>query len=136
VLGVECEFLPYPTFDEFLDARDNQAVPGLFRAGWQADYPAMSNFLGPIYSANALQGSNDGQYQNPEFDAKLREAAGATDQEQAVQLYQEAQEILFRDLPGIPLWYNNATGGFAETVENVQFGWDSAPILHAVTKAE
>ena len=134
VLGIGCEFYPYPTFDEFLDARDSGTVPGLFRAGWQADYPAMSNFLGPIYGTGA--GSNDGQWSNPAFDAKLAEANGADDPEQAVDLYLEAEAILFEQLPGIPLWYNNATGGWADTVENVEFGWDSDPILYQVTKSE
>lgn len=134
VLDIGCEFFPYPTFDEFLDARDTQSVPGLFRAGWQADYPAMSNFLGPIYGTGA--GSNDGQWSNEEFDATLSQANSADDPEQAVQLYMDAETILFENLPGIPLWYSNATGGWADTVDDVQFGWDSDPILYQVTKSE
>ncbi|WP_454044510.1 peptide ABC transporter substrate-binding protein [Cellulosimicrobium sp. Marseille-Q8652] len=134
VLEIECEFFPYPTFDEFLDARDNGEVPGMFRGGWQADYPAMSNFLGPIYGTGA--GSNDAQYSSEEFDDLMTQGNGAETPEEAVELYKQAQEVLFRDLPGIPLWYQNATGGWAETVENVQFGWDSEPILYQVTKAE
>lgn len=134
VLGINCEFYPYPTFDEFLDARDNGEVPGLFRAGWQADYPAMSNFLGPIYGTGA--GSNDGQWSNADFDAKLTEANGAATPEEATELYKQAEEVLFQTLPGIPLWYSNATGGWSENVDNVEFGWDSDPILYQVTKAE
>jgi oligopeptide transport system substrate-binding protein len=134
VLEIGCEFYPYPVFDEFLDARDNGDVPGLFRGGWQADYPALSNFLGPIYGTGA--GSNDQQYSSEEFDNKLKEANGASDPADAIRLYNEAQEILFRDLPGIPLWYQNATGGFSEAVGNVVFGWDSDPILYKITKSE
>ena len=133
-LGIDCEFDAFPTFDEFLDARDNEKIKGLFRGGWQADYPAMSNFLGPIYGTNA--GSNDMGYSSKEFDAKLKEANGQDDPDAAIELYKEAESILFQDLPGIPLWYNNATGGWSENVENVTFGWDSDPILHQVTKAE
>lgn len=134
VLEIGCEFFPYPTFDEFLDARDSGAVPGLFRAGWQADYPAMSNFLGPIYGTGA--GSNDGLWSNADFDATLSQANSADDPEAAVQLYMDAETILFENLPGIPLWYSNATGGWADTVDDVQFGWDSDPILYQVTKTE
>ncbi|WP_407318636.1 ABC transporter substrate-binding protein [Isoptericola halotolerans] len=131
-LGIGCEFAPYTTFDEFLDARDSGEVEGIFRGGWQADWPSMSNFLGPIYGTGA--GSNDMNYSNEEFDAKLAEAGAAPDTETATELYKEAQEILFQDVPGIPLWYQNATGGYAETVENVEFGWDSDPILYQITK--
>src|SRR5690606_30479581 len=133
-LGIDCEFDAYPTFDEFLDARDNDEIKGLFRGGWQADYPAMSNFLGPIYGTGA--GSNDMHYSSEEFDAKLKEANGADDPDEAVELYKEAETILFNDLPGIPLWYNNATGGWSENVDNVVFGWDSDPLLYQVTKSE
>ncbi|WP_129789333.1 peptide ABC transporter substrate-binding protein [Promicromonospora panici] len=133
-LGVQCEFDAYPTFDEFLDARDNEEIQSLFRGGWQADYPAMGNFLGPIYGTGA--GSNDMGYSSEEFDAKLDEAAGESDPDAAIELYKEAQTILFQDMPGIPLWYNNATGGWSEAVENVVFGWDSDPILYQVTKSE
>lgn len=133
-LGIDCEFDAYPTFDEFLDARDNEEIKGLFRGGWQADYPAMSNFLGPIYGTGA--GSNDMGYSSEEFDAKLDEASGESDPDTAIELYKEAQTILFQDLPGIPLWYNNATGGWSESVDNVVFGWDSDPLLYQVTKSE
>ncbi|MFC4631955.1 ABC transporter substrate-binding protein [Promicromonospora alba] len=133
-LGIDCEFDAYPTFDEFLDARDNDEIKGIYRGGWQADYPAMSNFLGPVYGTGA--GSNDMGYSSEEFDNKLTEANGATDPEAAIELYKEAETILFQDLPGIPLWYNNATGGWSEAVEDVVFGWDSDPILYQVTKSE
>jgi oligopeptide transport system substrate-binding protein len=75
-------------------------------------------------------------YSSEEFDAKLTEANGAPDPETAVELYKEAQTILFQDMPGIPLWYNNATGGWSESVDNVVFGWDSDPLLYQVTKSE
>jgi oligopeptide transport system substrate-binding protein len=133
-LGIDCEFDAYATFDEFLDARDNDEIKGIYRGGWHADYPAMSNFLGPVYGTGA--GSNDMGYSSEEFDNKLTEANGATDPEAAIELYKEAETILFTDLPGIPLWYNNATGGWSEAVENVEFGWDSDPLLYQVTKSE
>ncbi|MEN5075718.1 ABC transporter substrate-binding protein [Isoptericola cucumis] len=133
-LEIGCEFDPYPTFDEFLDARDNEGISGIFRGGWQADYPAMSNFLGPIYGTGA--GSNDMGYSNKEFDAKLKEGNGASDPAEAIEHYKEAQTILLEDMPGIPLWYQNVTAGFSESVDNVVFGWDSDPLLYQVTKSE
>ncbi|GAB4084774.1 ABC transporter substrate-binding protein [Myceligenerans cantabricum] len=133
-LGIECEFDAYPTFDEFLDDRDSRKIKGLFRGGWQADYPALSNFLGPIYGTGA--GSNDMDYSSKAFDDKLKEGNAAETVEEANVLYKEAEEILFQDMPGIPLWYYNTTAGYADTVENVSFGWDSDPILYTVTKAE
>ena len=45
------------------------------------------------------------------------------------------QEVLFQDLPAIPLWYSNVTGGSATTVSNVEFGWNSVPLLYQVHKS-
>ena len=55
----------------------DRKMKGMFRTGWQMDYPSIENFLTPIYRPGAS--SNDGDYNNPAFDAKLAEAAAATD---------------------------------------------------------
>ncbi|SDS74581.1 oligopeptide transport system substrate-binding protein [Paraoerskovia marina] len=132
VLGIQAEGNAYPAFAEFREDITNRSIDGAFRTGWQADYPALGNFLGPIYKTGA--GSNDGDYSNADFDALLDEAASAPSVEDSNALYQQAQEILFQDLPAIPLWYSNVTGGSADTVEGVEFGWNSVPLLYEVTK--
>ncbi len=111
-----------------------RTIQGAFRTGWQADYPSLFNFLGPLYYTGA--GSNDGDYSNPEFDKLLNEGAAATDVDAGNALFQQAQEILFADLPAIPLWYANVTGGYSEAVSGVTFGWDSVPLYPDVVKAE
>lgn len=131
-LGIEAEGQPYATFAELLDDRDAGTMTGPFRSGWQADYPGLNNFLGPLYYTGA--GSNDGQYSNPEFDALVDEANAAESVEEANTLLQQAQEILFRDLPQVPLWYSNVNGGWAEGVDNVEFAWNSVPLMYQVTK--
>ena len=68
----------------------------------------MLNYLGPIYATGA--GSNDGDYSNKEFDKLLAKASGAQDDEERYKLLAEAQAILLKDLPAIPLWYQNARG--------------------------
>ena len=70
----------------------------------------------------------------PNSSALLDQAAQTADQTQATTLYQKAQTLLFADLPAIPLWYQNGFGGHSTKVSNVEFGWNSAPLYHAVTK--
>lgn len=138
-LDIKCEMTGYATFDEFLNERDKGPkgnVDGLFRAGWLADYPSLQNYLGPLYSKAALAGSNDGRYESDEFDATLKEAAAAGSLDEANVLYNKAQEVLFKDLPAIPQWYYSTTAGHSEFVDNVEFGWDSLPLLYEVTKTE
>jgi len=133
-LGIEASGAPYPTFAELRELVNNDTITTAFRTGWQADYPGLYNFLGPLYATNA--GSNDGDYSSEEFDRLLAEGISATDTEEANALFSEAQSVLLQDLPAIPLWYANVTGGFAPTVENVEFGWNSVPLHHLITKAE
>jgi oligopeptide transport system substrate-binding protein len=133
-LGIEASGAPYPTFAELRELVNSRTITTAFRTGWQADYPGLYNFLGPLYASNA--GSNDGDYSNPEFDDLIAEGISSTDAAEANELFQQAQSVLLQDLPALPLWYSNVTGGYAETVENVEFGWNSVPLYHQITKAE
>lgn len=131
-LGIDAVGKPYPDFKSLRDEVTNRTIETAFRTGWQADYPALGNFLGPLYATGA--GSNDGDYSNPDFDAFLNDAAAATDVDEGNKLLQDAQEILLTDLPAIPTWYSNVTGGFSEAAQNVEFGWNSVPLYYNITK--
>lgn len=67
-------------------------------------------FLNDLFSTSAIPGGkvsccNRSRYSNPEFDKIIDEALNTTDRDKARQLYFEAQEIVSRDLPMLPLWY-------------------------------
>ena len=96
--------------------------------------PSVSDidWIGPLYGTGA--GSNDGDYSNPDFDALLSDAAAAATPEEGTALLQDAQEILLEDLPAVPLWYSNVTGGYAEVAQNVEFGWNSVPLYYEISK--
>ncbi|MFE1644677.1 ABC transporter substrate-binding protein [Microbacterium sp. P01] len=131
-LGIEASGAPYVDFASLRTEITGRTISTAFRTGWQADYPGLYNFLGPLYATNA--GSNDGDYSNPEFDDLLTSGISATDAETANADFQKAQEILLTDLPATPLWYSNVTGGYAEGVQNVEFGWNSVPLYFQITK--
>lgn len=139
VLGIEAEGQPFATFAEARTeitaaARGEEStLTGASRSGWQADYPGLYNFLGPIYATGA--GSNDGAYANPEFDALLAQASSAESLDEANALFEQAQAVLLQDLPAIPLWYQNAVGGYSTLVDDVRFGWNQVPLLYQVTKS-
>ncbi|WJS89705.1 peptide ABC transporter substrate-binding protein [Microbacterium testaceum] len=131
-LGIDSSGAPYPTFKELRSAVTNRSIETTFRSGWQADYPGAYNFLAPLYATGAS--SNDGDYSNPEFDAQITAGIAETDLGAQNADFAKAQEILLKDLPAIPLWYSNVTGGYAEGVNNVQFGWNSVPLYYEITK--
>ncbi|WP_291380050.1 ABC transporter substrate-binding protein [Demequina sp.] len=131
-LGIDAEGDPYATFAELREDVTNRTITSAFRTGWQADYPGLYNFLGPLYATDA--GSNDGDYSSAEFDALLAEGISTADNAERNTILQNAQEVLLKDLPAIPLWYSNVNGGYSEDVSNVEFGWNSVPLYHEITK--
>jgi oligopeptide transport system substrate-binding protein len=131
-LGIECTGVPEVDFATFRTKITNREMPGMFRTGWQMDYPASENFLTPIYATGAS--SNDGDYSNPEFDAKLDEAAQAEGDE-ANALYNEAEAMLADDMPAVPLWYGKTIAGYSTKVENVKITPFQTVDLTSVTVA-
>ena len=117
-LGIEVVAQGTPTFAEFLDKLDAHEVKGIFRMGWQMDYPSIENWLAPIYSKNA--DSNYAKYNNPEFEKLLKEAAAADSTEAGNKLYQDAEKVLAKDFPTAPLWSTAAVAGWSEKVTNVK----------------
>ncbi|MCI1896312.1 MAG: ABC transporter substrate-binding protein [Ancrocorticia sp.] len=133
-LGIDAAGKAYPDFKSLRQEVTDRTIKTAFRTGWQADYPSAFNFLSPIFATGA--GSNDGDYSDPDFDDLLNQAAAASSTEESNKLLGEAQGVLFKDLPAIPLWYQNAIGGYSEAVNDVVFGWNSVPLYYEITKAE
>ena len=62
-LGVDCVATPVVDFATFRSQITDRKMKGMFRSGWQMDYPSIENFLAPIYKTGAS--SNDGRVQQP-----------------------------------------------------------------------
>jgi oligopeptide transport system substrate-binding protein len=118
-LGVDCVAKPVPLFASFRETITKKQMKGLFRTGWQMDYPYIENFLQPLYQSKA--GSNDGDYSNQAFDAKLKEAAQETELSQINAAYQAAEQLLAADMPVIPLWYPKTEGGHSSRIASADF---------------
>lgn len=118
-LDVECIGKATPTFADFRKTVTERKQKGLFRAGWQMDYPSIENFLVPLYATGGS--SNDGDYSNKAFDRKLKDAAAETDPEDVNATYAEAEKMLKDDMPSIPLWYGKQIGGYSENVKSAKF---------------
>ncbi|WP_240977715.1 peptide ABC transporter substrate-binding protein [Knoellia koreensis] len=117
-LGVDCVATPVVDFATFRSQIADKKMKGMFRTGWQMDYPSIENFLAPIYKTGAS--SNDGDYSNPEFDKLLNEAAAESDAAAANAKYQQAEALLANDMPSIPMWYSTATFGWSDKVTGVK----------------
>jgi peptide/nickel transport system substrate-binding protein len=76
-----------------------------FRGSWIADYPDAENFLSVFYSKNPAP-PNYTRYHNPKFD-KLYEASLSEKNDSArYKIYQQADQVMIKDAPVVPLWYD------------------------------
>lgn len=117
-LGVDAVAVGVTEFSTFRGQITDEKMKGMFRTGWQMDYPSIENFLAPLYGTGA--GSNDSHYSNPAFDKLLTEAAAASSLDDANAKYQEAEALLKADLPVLPMWYGKVIAGWSEKVSNVK----------------
>lgn len=135
-LGIDATTNPIPTSQEFGTSITDRKIETPYRLSWSPDYPAAEDYLKPLYSISAADGKgmNEGDYKNEDFDKLLDEAAKESDASKAEELYHQAEQILFTDLPAIPLYYTSANGVAAKGVKGVEFNWRNMPILQNVTK--
>ncbi|GAA1786682.1 ABC transporter substrate-binding protein [Nostocoides veronense] len=130
-LGIDCTATPTVDFKTFLTGLGKGEIKGLFRMGWQMDYPSIENFLAPIYTAGA--DSNYFNYNNPEFEKLLKEAAGADGLDAANAKYQEAEKVIAADMPTIPMYYGKATMGYSEKIGTFAITPFGVPDFSAIT---
>ncbi len=135
-LGIKSQATPYPTFSEMRDDITDRKITTAFRSGWQPDYPSAYSYLYSLYDSESAdgKGSNDGDYKNPEFDALIDKANTESSDDAAEQDYRQAQEILFKDLPAVPLWYANNKGVAAKNVKGFTLTWQGIEDYRNMTK--
>ncbi|MCF3143224.1 peptide ABC transporter substrate-binding protein [Streptomyces platensis] len=125
-----CVGAPVGTFADFRNKLTARRMSGPFRAGWQMDYPLIQNFLQPLYYTNAS--ANDGKFSNASFDKLVNQANAETDQKKAVATFQDAEKILATQMPAIPLWYQNGSGGYSDRISNVALNPFSVPVYNEI----
>ena len=131
-LGIQAAGNPLPTFSEFRsNVQNGKFNDSAFRSGWQPDYPSPESYLSSNFSSSV---SNGNTYRNPEFDALLNKAASAKSIDEANKIYQQSEELLFRDLPAVPLYYQNSNGVAAKNIKGFSFTWKGTPAYYNISK--
>ncbi|MFD3324276.1 ABC transporter substrate-binding protein [Streptomyces sp. NPDC058701] len=120
-LGVEVTAKPFTKFGDMLTELGDQKYKGGFRMAWSMDYPAAENYLRPIFSKVAIDnGSNYGGYVNEEFETLLDQADKTADPAEALKLYQQADDVIIKDLPYIPVFTYMSSSAYSKSVKNVE----------------
>ncbi|MGB0513203.1 MAG: ABC transporter substrate-binding protein [Wenzhouxiangellaceae bacterium] len=90
----------FATFGEFSRAIKNRRLD-LFFLGWTLDYPDAQNTLQLFYGPYETPGSNNFNYQNPEFDALYEQAATMQPGSERTALYRRMNQIVIDDCVAI-----------------------------------
>ncbi|MFI0900201.1 ABC transporter substrate-binding protein [Streptomyces sp. NPDC020983] len=125
-----CVGAPVGTFADFRSRITNKQMNNPFRAGWQMDYPLIQDFLQPQYYTGAS--SNDSHYSSPAFDKLVNEANAASSTSESVSKFQDAEKELVKDMPAIPLWYQNGSAGYSSNLSNVALNPFSVPVYNEI----
>ncbi|MFJ6212806.1 ABC transporter substrate-binding protein [Streptomyces sp. NPDC092296] len=133
VLGNDraCVGNPVGTFADFRSQVTDKRMTSAFRTGWQMDYPLIQDFLEPLYTTGGS--SNDAHFGNADFDRLVNQANAAPNSAAAVAKFQDAEKILAVQMPAIPLWYQNAVGGYSAHVSHVRLNPFSVPVYNEIT---
>ncbi len=103
-IKVNLEKVAWATFRDRVDKGDFQLAMGT----WSPDYADPQFFMSYWFDSGyfGLAG-NRAFYKNPSVDALLRKAEMLTDQQERIQLYKQAQEMVLADAPYIFLFQTN-----------------------------
>ncbi len=123
ILGVEVEIqnVEWATYLQDLNRQRLQVFAGI---GWEADYPDPQDFLDILFHTDSLL--NHGAYSNRELDAILEKARVEQDITKRIELYNQAEEIIVKDAPWLPLWFGGER--YALIKENVK-GYKMTPMI-------
>jgi oligopeptide transport system substrate-binding protein len=116
-LGVKCVAKPVVDFSTFRDKIQSQKIKGMFRSGWIQDYPSIQDFLEPIYTKGAT--ANDSKYHSAKFDKLIAQGDAAPNLQKANKSYQQAEALLAKDMPVIPVYFYHQETGWSKKLSNV-----------------
>lgn len=116
-LGFEFE-LEELDFDE-LHGRLAQGAFQLARLDAIADAPVMDSVIFPLFSSSCVGSTNYSGYANPEVDTLLEQARGTINVADRTAMLQEADDLVARELPVIPLTYAQRVVAGSDRIERL-----------------
>lgn len=85
--------------------------------GWTGDNGDPDNWLGTLYSCDAIGGNNYSMWCDPQYDKLIKQAKIVTDREQRTVLYQQAQQLLKQQVPITPVAHSTVNQPLSAKVE-------------------
>jgi oligopeptide transport system substrate-binding protein len=106
-LGVEVilESIDYVTFLDHIKKGQFQ----MFSLGWIADYPDPEDFIDLKFHSQRSRANNETGYANSTVDKLIEQARVERDPQKRLQLYQQAEDIIIKEVPWILLFHSKTS---------------------------
>ena len=85
--------------------------------GWTGDNGDPDNWLGTLYSCDAIGGNNYSMWCDPQYDKLIKQAKIVTDRDQRTVLYKQAQQLLKQQVPITPIAHSTVNQPLSAKVE-------------------
>lgn len=93
----------------------------LFRKSWVADYPDAENYLALFYSKNFCPiGPNYTHFRDSKYDELYEKAKWITDDKERFKLYHQMEQIVLKEAPIIPLYYDQAVRFYPVNISGLE----------------
>lgn len=89
-----------------------------FRAGWTWAHVAYDNGLYPLFHTDSIGGDNITRYSDPGVDELMDEARSTLEEDDADELYREAERQILEDVAVVPLNWNTGSVVYDEAVKD------------------
>ncbi|MGI9308144.1 MAG: ABC transporter substrate-binding protein, partial [Gammaproteobacteria bacterium] len=104
----------FATFGDYMRANSQGELPFTTK-GWGLDFPDAENTLQLFYGPNGSPGSNDANYNNPEYDALYEQSSIMLPSPERTEIYQRMNQMVIDDCVAITglsrmpitLWHKN-----------------------------
>lgn len=131
-LRITCSPRRYDTQSKLTAAVESGDTDAPFISTSRMRLPTLAGFLVPRFVSGSA--ANDSGYAGKTVQTLLKRADALPDGEESLGVYQNVERALVSDLPVIPLWQVNATGGSAEVVQDVRFDVFGVPVYSEISR--
>lgn len=118
--SLKIEIVEYETMRSMMRMPVEENEMMIWFAGWgNENMDGAYDLDEPLHSDNWSPGYNSNFYKNPEYDQVVTAARYEVDQEKREQLFIRAQEIIYEDMPFVPLFCLVQSVGYRDHMKNV-----------------
>ncbi len=114
-IGIKANIVSYE-WGEYIK-RTKNGEHDISLIGWTGDNGDPDNWLGTLYSCDAIGGNNYSMWCDPAYDKLIKEAKVVTDRDQRTTLYKQAQQLLKQQVPITPVAHSTVNQPLSARVE-------------------